>query len=467
MSIMSRINLFICYAREDKNYRENLRVYINDLEFPRMQIWYDGEIEAGKEWDEEIKKNLNQSDIILLLISQYFINSSYIRNVELKMALHRHHDKKSRVIPIFARKCNLEKHPDITKLNGFPEDMRFFSELGNEADTEYANIQKKIGIIADELAVDKDIRDSLKSQTEKGEAARQITQLQTQNRIFLALTPTAEGIQERRRFQAEAEFSARYEGWPFELVPSPAESKANTDHPTDVWLQQQMQDCLYSVHIVSHPKELSEGPGALQYAMARRQAEKNNFFRLIIWYLSEDIRKAMDPALTRELLTHPNARSNQEIFTTLASLENDRKRQLANMRKDFSETKKVFMLYNFDTDHGASLRIRLKEKIEKRPQLAFRFSLPDSALQDDKNDLAACQGAVLYYGSADTRWFVSRQALLLDATNTPYKLVCVDIPEIQEKISRDLNNNAFKTIRGDQNPEVGLDDFLNGLLPTP
>ena len=49
-----------------------------------------GAIKAGEVWDEQIRRELEAADIILLLISVDFNNSQYIWNKELKTAMERH-----------------------------------------------------------------------------------------------------------------------------------------------------------------------------------------------------------------------------------------------------------------------------------------------------------------------------------------------------------------------------------------
>jgi hypothetical protein len=52
-----------------------------------INVWHDGDISAGTEWEQEIKEYLNKAHIILLLISPDFINSDYCYDTEMKRAL--------------------------------------------------------------------------------------------------------------------------------------------------------------------------------------------------------------------------------------------------------------------------------------------------------------------------------------------------------------------------------------------
>ncbi|WP_431200521.1 toll/interleukin-1 receptor domain-containing protein [Mucilaginibacter sp. P25] len=137
------INLFISYSHEDERHLKQLRTFLSDRNCPNIRIWDDGKIEPGAEWDAEIKNRLDEAHIVLLLITQTFLNSRYINNVELNTALENLDKKKTRVVPIFVKDCFLEPYPQITRLQGLPDNKRFLSTLGDAADREYVQIVKK------------------------------------------------------------------------------------------------------------------------------------------------------------------------------------------------------------------------------------------------------------------------------------------------------------------------------------
>ncbi len=84
-----------------------------------MVGWYDGEIEAGKEWVQEINQHLSEAQIILLLISQDFMASEYCYDIEMQKALQRHDTGEAHVIPIILRPAMWENSP-IGKLQALP-----------------------------------------------------------------------------------------------------------------------------------------------------------------------------------------------------------------------------------------------------------------------------------------------------------------------------------------------------------
>ncbi len=83
--------------------------------------------------------------------------------------------------------------------------------------------------------------------------------------------------------------------------------------------------------------------------------------------------------------------------------------------------------------------------------------------KNEREDLGSCDGAFVFYGGAGSKWFMVKQASLLSAKNLRSRGVCVDEPEIQTKCERDISMGEFIIIKGRDNFDGGLDDFLNGL----
>jgi|SRR5947209_18772179 len=92
-----------------------------------------------------------------------------------------------------------------------------------------------------------------------------------------------------------------------------------------------------------------------------------------------------------------------------------------------------------------------------------RWNTMDEDGQKEVEDLGACDGAVVFYGSAQPKWFMVKQAKLLDMKNLRSRAICLDEPEIQKKLNRDVSKNEFVTIQGKANLDTGLNNFLERL----
>jgi formylglycine-generating enzyme required for sulfatase activity len=115
------LRIFIVYAHEDAGALNDIQGHFTPVvESEKLIIWYDGKILAGQNWDDQIKDNLRQSDIILLLISIHFFKSDYIKNTELTEALDRHREKKSVVIPVIVRPCVWNLVFEVNRFQALP-----------------------------------------------------------------------------------------------------------------------------------------------------------------------------------------------------------------------------------------------------------------------------------------------------------------------------------------------------------
>ena len=118
------VKIFFCYAREDETLLNKLKSHLRPLQRQGLiDIWYDREISAGAEWEQEIKQHLNSAQIILLLISPSFMDSDYCYSVELKHALERHESGEARVIPIILEYVYWQIE-SLSKLQALPTDAK-------------------------------------------------------------------------------------------------------------------------------------------------------------------------------------------------------------------------------------------------------------------------------------------------------------------------------------------------------
>ncbi|WP_320053790.1 TIR domain-containing protein [uncultured Acetobacteroides sp.] len=115
------INIFFAYSREDSALRDRLDKHLSGLKRKNyVNTWYDGKIDAGKEWEKEIDTNLSKADIVLLLISADFIASDYCYDVEMTKAISRHEKGDAVIIPIILNPCDWSDLP-FSKIQGLPQ----------------------------------------------------------------------------------------------------------------------------------------------------------------------------------------------------------------------------------------------------------------------------------------------------------------------------------------------------------
>jgi hypothetical protein len=144
------LNVFISYCHSDEMLKVELVKHLEPLRrVSLIESWHDRKIKAGEDWDKSISSNLANADIILLLVSIDFINSTYCYDVELDKALELHASGKSKVIPIILRSC-IWAHTPFAKFQALPKDARAVVAWPN-ADEALTNIAEGIELIAKDL----------------------------------------------------------------------------------------------------------------------------------------------------------------------------------------------------------------------------------------------------------------------------------------------------------------------------
>jgi hypothetical protein len=126
--------LFFSYSHKDEALRDELEIHFSMLKREgTIEAWHDRRIGAGREFDGEISQHLEEADIILLLVSPYFLASDYCFDVEMTRAIERHEKGEARVIPVILHPCDWKNAP-FGKLLAVPRDGKPVSKYPNQHD---------------------------------------------------------------------------------------------------------------------------------------------------------------------------------------------------------------------------------------------------------------------------------------------------------------------------------------------
>jgi TIR domain len=114
-----RVKLFISYTHKKKVWMERLAPLFDGIQYDDrlndrsrlkyLHAWHEKELTAGNQWDSEIKRELDEMDIFVPLVSFEFLGSPYIQNVELKRAKERCAAGEILVVPIMLYDVNLRE----------------------------------------------------------------------------------------------------------------------------------------------------------------------------------------------------------------------------------------------------------------------------------------------------------------------------------------------------------------------
>jgi hypothetical protein len=103
------VKCFISYAHF---YQEYFEVFRDDFEaasaglpFCELDIWTDEKIPLGENWHEAIQEQVANCDIAILLVSDRFMTSEYIKHEEVARLFERKESEEALIIPVYFYPC--------------------------------------------------------------------------------------------------------------------------------------------------------------------------------------------------------------------------------------------------------------------------------------------------------------------------------------------------------------------------
>ena len=147
------VNLFYCYDRvnrKDKAFLADLEKHLIPLKGPlKITTWWEDMILGGADWKHEINKQLEESNIILLLVSPDFLASSHCRMIQQQAMELRKANKIFDVIPLLIRPVDLE-HETIRELQSLPKNGLSISEC-KDKDKAWLEVRREIVEVVDKF----------------------------------------------------------------------------------------------------------------------------------------------------------------------------------------------------------------------------------------------------------------------------------------------------------------------------
>jgi len=120
--------IFISYSASDTKMTEIIRK--NHLkDFP---TWSMNDANVGDDYIKVIDEKLKTCSSAILIITPYFFNSEFIRDVELPALLKRNQDDNFKLLPILLNKCEDQDLEKLGTINVFPSKNRPMSRFDSE-----------------------------------------------------------------------------------------------------------------------------------------------------------------------------------------------------------------------------------------------------------------------------------------------------------------------------------------------
>lgn len=149
---MQAIKMFISYAHDDEEYKEELMKQLSPLKMTgKLDYWEDRMLRLGDRWNDNIKRELEEASIIMLLVSPNSLSSGYINSVELKRALERCEQGEATLVPVILTDCywHILEIGDyqVAPKDGKPIDSRDW----NSRNQAYLDVVKQLDKLIDAL----------------------------------------------------------------------------------------------------------------------------------------------------------------------------------------------------------------------------------------------------------------------------------------------------------------------------
>lgn len=169
------VKLFISYSHKDETYKDELTAHLSGMKrIGMIEEWNDRKIIPGQQWNHEIKTKLEQSEIVIFLVSSDFMASDYIADVEVNNTLDKYRKGKVCIIPVIIRSCDFSSL-DISKFQALPKDAKPV-KTWTDQDSAWTNVVEGIKSTIRSLDQNILINTSNKSNITEVSKSRSITQ---------------------------------------------------------------------------------------------------------------------------------------------------------------------------------------------------------------------------------------------------------------------------------------------------
>ena len=123
---------FISYSHKDELALGRLHTHLAMLRRENLiDAWYDREILAGGDIDNDIAAQLKQSEVFIALVSPDFLASDYCYDKEMQRAIKRCKAGEIRIVPIIVEPCDWKSSP-LNQFKALPKDGKPISNWDNE-----------------------------------------------------------------------------------------------------------------------------------------------------------------------------------------------------------------------------------------------------------------------------------------------------------------------------------------------
>lgn len=125
--------MVLIYSHADRRFLQHsqLLYFLEGLaREERFDFWWDRDM-GHPLWDEEIRRRLDDADIVICVVSQPFLNSEYVRNVEAPITYRRLIDDDILLVPLMLDASTWEQYDWLRRVHHFPTDGTYLRRRRN------------------------------------------------------------------------------------------------------------------------------------------------------------------------------------------------------------------------------------------------------------------------------------------------------------------------------------------------
>ncbi|MEO5913476.1 MAG: SUMF1/EgtB/PvdO family nonheme iron enzyme [Luteolibacter sp.] len=140
------LRVFVSYSHKDADLKGQFDTNLRVMERQGIiQKWTDGEIQPGDRWAESITEAMNNSQIIIFMVSNNFLDSDFIRNTEAPLAMQRMNEGKAVVVPVLLRNTPGWKHEKWYSLQALPSEVKPVEhDFWRNSEEAFADVEKRL-----------------------------------------------------------------------------------------------------------------------------------------------------------------------------------------------------------------------------------------------------------------------------------------------------------------------------------
>lgn len=137
-----KLRVFLSYSHAQtayfKIFKDDLNTY---LKIPglEIEIFQDFEIPVGARWDEYLQDKVANCDVMILLVSQEFMNSQYISEKEFGAAIRQ---QKMLISPVYFAPCNFSDEKELSALQFYKPNGDEFEQAQKGLEFSYIDLVK-------------------------------------------------------------------------------------------------------------------------------------------------------------------------------------------------------------------------------------------------------------------------------------------------------------------------------------